>query len=135
MDLFDYRGCTYLITVDYYPRWIEIKRLKTQTAEKVVTASKELYATYEIPDIVISDNGPYFSAESLQEFTASYGFVHLTSSPRYPQANEEVERAVRTAKKLLKTPTLQNGLSPSELLMGRRLQTQLPSSQRSTHMA
>ena len=63
----------------------------------------------------------------------------MTSSPRYPRANREVERAVRTVKGLLKknkdpylalltyrsTP-LQTGLSPSELLMGRRLQTQLP---------
>ena len=130
---------TYLITVDYYSRWIEIKRLKIQTAESVIPASNELYATHGIPDIVISDNGPCFSAESFQEFAASYGFVQSTSSPRYPRSNGEVERAVRTAKGLLKknedpylalltyrsTP-LQNGLSPSELLMGRRLQTQLP---------
>ena len=84
MDLFDYGGRTYLITVDYYSRWIEIKRLKTQTAESVVTASKKLYATHGIPDIVISDHGPCFSAESFHEFAASYGSIHLTSSPRYP---------------------------------------------------
>ena len=100
MDLFEHGGQTHLITVDYYSRWIESKRLKTQTAECVITASKELYAAHGIPDIVISDNGPCFSAESFQAFAASYGFVHTTSSPRYPQANGEVERAVRTAKGL-----------------------------------
>ena len=139
MDLFEYGGRTYLITVDYYSRWVEIKRLTTQTAKSVIAASKELFATHGIPDIVISDNGPCFSAVSFQEFAASYGFVHTTSSPRYPRANGEVERAVRTVKGLLKknddpylalltyrsTP-LQTGLSPSELLMGRRLRTQLP---------
>ena len=69
----------------------------------------------------------------------SMAFVHTTSSPRYPEANGEVERAVRTAKSLLRknddiysalltyrSNPLQNGLSPSELLMGRRLRTQLP---------
>ena len=53
MDLFEHGGQTRLITVDYYSRWIEIKRLKTQTAECVITVSKELYAAHGIPDIVI----------------------------------------------------------------------------------
>ena len=100
MDLFDYGGRTYLITVGYYSRWIEIKRLKAQTAESVVTASKELYATHGIPDKAISNNGPCFSVEPFQEFAANYRFVHLTSSPKYPEASGEVERAVRTAKGL-----------------------------------
>ena len=142
MDLFEYGGRTYLITVDYHSRWVEIKLLPTQTAKSVIAAAKELFATHGIPDTVISDNGPCFSAVPFQEFAAKYGFVHTTSSPRCPRTNGEVERAVRavrTVKGLLKknddpylalltyrsTP-LQTGLSPSELLMGRRLRTQLP---------
>ncbi|XP_015748886.1 PREDICTED: uncharacterized protein K02A2.6-like [Acropora digitifera] len=139
MDLFEYKGRRYFITVDCYSRWVEIKLLTTQTAKSVITAAKELFSTHGIPDIVISNNGPCFSALSLQEFAAKYGFLHTTSSPRYPRANVEVERAVRTVKGLLKknddpylallsyraTPP-QTGLSPSELLMGRRLRTQLP---------
>ena len=139
MDLFEYGGRTYLIAVDYHSRWVEIKLLPTQTAKCVIAAAKELFATHGIPDTVISDNGPCFSAVLFQEFAAKYGFVHMTSSPRYPRANGEVERAVRTVKGLFKknddpylalltyrsTP-LQTGLSPSELLMGRRLRTQLP---------
>ncbi|XP_068717000.1 uncharacterized protein [Montipora capricornis] len=87
----------------------------------------------------MSDNGPQYSAETFRQFAEAYHFTHVTSSPKYPQANGEVERAIRTAKSMLRknedifsalltyrsTP-LQNGYSPSELPMGRRLQTQLP---------
>ena len=65
--------------------------------------------------------------------------MHVTNSPRYPQSNREAERAGRTMKGLLKrnddqhiaimvyrSTLLQNGLSPAEILMGRRLRTDLP---------
>ena len=68
----------------------------------MIAAAKELFATYGIPDTVISDNGPCFSAVPFQEFAARYGLVYTTSSPRYPRPNGEVERAVRTVKGLLK---------------------------------
>ena len=64
---------------------------------------------------------------------------HVTSSPNYPAANEEAERSVRTVKEIVKkskdpylalltyrTTPLQNLLSPSELIMGRKLRTPLP---------
>ena len=138
-DLFELNGKVYLIVTDYYSRWLEIKELCNETSQFVIQALKELFAIHGIPDLIISDNGPQYSADSFHEFATKYGFLHTTSSPRYPQANGEVERAVRTAKSLLRkndeiysalltyrsTP-LQNGLSLSELLMEHRLRTQLP---------
>ena len=60
----------------------------------MISALKEVFATHGIPDLVISDNG--------QQFATIYGFTHVTSSPRYPRANGEAERAVRTVKEILK---------------------------------
>uniref|UniRef100_A0AAQ5XBH2 Integrase catalytic domain-containing protein n=1 Tax=Amphiprion ocellaris TaxID=80972 RepID=A0AAQ5XBH2_AMPOC len=90
---------------------------------------------------VVSDNGPQFSSEQFKEFAKEYQFRHITSSPRYPQANGEAERAVRTIKDLWKkdsdfnrallvyraTP-LEHGFSPAQLLMGKNLRISLPQS-------
>ena len=138
-DLFELEGKVYLIVVDYYSRWFEIRRLKDQSSARVISVLKELFSTHGIPDIIVSDNGPQFSSDAFRLFTTEYDFVHVTSSPKYPRANGKVERAVRTVKALLRknedpypallayrsTP-LQNGFSPSELLMGRRLRTKVP---------
>ena len=138
-DLFEYEKKTYLLAVDYYSRWVEVRPLQNTQAKDVVEALKSIFATHGVPEIVVSDNGPQYASECFQNFTKSYGFTHSTSSPLYPQSNGEAERAVRTMKNILKknqdpylgllayrsTP-LQNRLSPSQLLMGRRLLTTLP---------
>ena len=68
-----------------------------------------------------------------------YEFKPITSSPYFPQANGEAERAVGTIKNLLKksndpyrallayrTTPLQVGYSPAQLLMGRVLRSMVP---------
>ena len=63
----------------------------------------------------------------------------MTSSPLHPQANGEAEQAVQTAKNILKknanpylgllayrSAPLRNVLTPSEILINRKLKTKLP---------
>ena len=96
-----------------------------------------MFGRFGIPDLVHSDNGLQFASQYFEEFEKSYVFNHITSSPRYPQSNGEAERAVRTVKNILKkakdpykalldyrsTPLEGIGLSPSQLLMNRRLKS------------
>ena len=138
-DLFEWEKRTYLLLVDYYSRYIEIALLSRPTAAEVITHLKSIFARHGIPELVMSDNGPQYSCDAFSEFAREYQFRHLTSSPLYPQSNGETERAVKTIKGLLKkesdpylallsyraTP-LQTGYSPSELLMGRKLRTTVP---------
>ena len=88
---------------------------------------------------MISDNGTQYSSEEFKEFSKTYKFKHLTSSPKYPKGNGVAERAIQTLKQIMEkyedpylgllsyrnTP-LSFGISPAELLMNRRLNTTLP---------
>ena len=92
-------------------------------------------------DTGFSDNGPQYSAEEYEKFSQDYQFEHKTSSPYFPQANGEAERAVCTVKELLekdKDPHLallnyhatqskeEDIYSPSELLMSWTPRTTIP---------
>ena len=89
----------------------------------------------------MSDNGPQYNSVEIKTFASSYGFTHIISSPHYSQSNGQAERTVKTVKGLLQdspdvhipvrlsyraTPLPWCGLSPSELLMGRGLTTDVP---------
>ena len=82
----------------------------------------------------MSDNGPQYAAETFSQFADKNGFIHVTSSPRYPQYNGEAERAVQTVKNVLRknedpyyrNAPLANGYSPEQLLMGRQLRSTVP---------
>ena len=104
---------------------------------------KSIFARHGIPEIVISDNGPQYSSEEFHQFSTTWEFVHKTSSPTDPQSNGFAESNVRTVKRLLtkakasnqdpylsllsyrNTPFQRMG-SSAELLMNRRLRTDLP---------
>ena len=146
--LFEMKGHSYLLIVDYYSRYIEVARLNRTTAEEVILHTKSIFARHGIPEVVVSDNGPQYSSEAYANFARKFQFEHITSSPHYPQSNGEAERAVQTVNNLIKkdgdpylallsyrsTP-LKCGFSPSELLMSRKLRTNLPSTRDSLRPA
>ena len=137
-DLFELKGNHYLAIVDYFSRYPEVIKLTTTTSTGVIKALQSVFSRHGIPEIIRSDNGPQYSSHEFSQFANSYGFSHMTSSPHYPQSNGQAERTVQTVKRLLKrskdpymallsyraTPLPWCNLSPTELLMGRRIRTQ-----------
>ena len=138
-DLFHFEKKDYLVVVDYSSRWLDFKELTTTTTQAVIKVLCEILATHGTPNVIVSDNGPQFASQEFKNFAKDWGFTHVTSSPRYHQSNGEAERAVQTAKNILKknanpnlgllayrTAPLQNGKTPSQILMSRLLRSTLP---------
>ena len=90
-DLFEFKGRSYLLIVDYYSRFIEVALLNRTTAEEVILRTKRMFDRFGIPEVVVSDNGPQYSSEAYAAFARQYQFEHVTSSPRYPQSNGEAQ--------------------------------------------
>ena len=138
-DIFTLYGKDYLILVDYYSLYIEISMLSSTTSKTIINAMKSVFARHGTPLSLFTDNAPNLVSQEMQRFAEEWDFVHETSSPYYAQSNGQAENAVKTVKSLLKkagdvnrslqiyrsTP-LACGKSPAELLMNRRIRSNLP---------
>lgn len=143
-DLFTWNNQDYIVTVDYYSRFFELDRLHSTTSAAVVHKLKAAFARHGIPETIVSDNGPQYKSKEFEAFAKSWEFIHVTSSPHYPQSNGLAERTVKTAKALMdkakadrrdpylslleyRNTPVDNFKSPAQLLMSRRLHSILPS--------
>ena len=139
-DIFEWEGKNYLLTVDYFSKYIEVDYLPDMSSSATISALKGQISRHGIPEKLRTDNGPQFSSREFIQFCEIYGISHITSSPHYPQSNGEAERGVQTVKRLWAkcddkclalldyrtTPLSSCQLSPSQLLMSRRLRNLLP---------
>ncbi|XP_031335291.1 uncharacterized protein K02A2.6-like [Photinus pyralis] len=142
-DLLKLSGQWFLIVADYYSRFFEIAKLKNLTSECVITHMKSIFARYGVPEVVRSDNGTQFSQTTLtseyRKFAKRFGFNVITSSPNFAQSNGFIESQVKNFKNhfkksedpylmllTLRSTPLENGYSPAELLMGRKIRGVVP---------
>ena len=138
-DVMYYKGVPYLILVDYMSDFIEVTRLRDETASTIIEACKEVFARHGIPRVLHSDNAPYYVSTKFREFAADWRFTHTTSSPYHSQSNGKAESAVKIIKNLFKTAEdpwkallewraapNRDFKSPAERLFSRRLRTMVP---------
>ncbi|XP_037930430.1 uncharacterized protein K02A2.6-like, partial [Teleopsis dalmanni] len=136
----------WLICVDAFSQFPFVVQLSTTTTVDTISALSSIFSLEGIPETIVSDNGPQFTAEAFKQFCSKLGIKHITTAPFHPASNGLAERFVRSFKtavqkniddglslkfavsKYLATyramPNAE-GKSPAELLHGRPVRTLL----------
>ena len=96
-DLFELNRINYLVVVDYFSHYFRVVKLTSTALCAVIEAMKNIFSRYGIPETLIGDNDPQFSATEMKNFSHSFGFQHVTSSPYYPQSNGQAVKTVQTS--------------------------------------
>ena len=140
-------GKMFLVVVDSYTKWPEVVPTISSTATKTIQILKDIFGRYGNPEILVSDNGTQFLSRKMNDFYTTNGIVHLRSPAYHPQSNGQAEVFVGTFKSALKkigggniedaiqeflltyriipNKNTINGKSPSELMFGRRIRSNL----------
>lgn len=63
VDLFEYRSCDYVLVVNYYSKFVEIRKLTRKTAKSVQKMLLAIFAVLGIPEEIIADNMRFNSRE------------------------------------------------------------------------
>ena len=138
-------GLMYLILVDAFSKWIDVEIMHSITSSATLEKLQSIFSIHGLPRTLVTDNGSAFTSKDFQSFIQSNGIQHITSAPYHPSTNGLAERMVQCFKEGLKriqggtlqsrisrflfhyriTPHTVTGLSPAELLMGRRPRSKL----------
>lgn len=62
-DLFDFKSKTYLLTVDYYSKFIEVDRLQDLGRKAMIDELKVQFSRHGIPEVIRSDGGLRFASK------------------------------------------------------------------------
>ena len=137
-------GKMFLLITDAYSRWMEIHVTSISTSSATIELLRRSFASLGLPEVVVSDNASAFASSEFSDFLKRNGIRHIFTLPYHPASNGLVERSVQTLKEGLKrlkkgslntrltrflfkyriTPHSSTGVSPAELMYGRKLRSQ-----------
>lgn len=109
IDFFFFQTDTFLILVDSYSKFIDVKEMNNSTnATELISKLRTIYSYFGLPKLVVSDNGPPFYSKLYDTFCVSNGILKRNSPIYFPQSKGLAERGVQTVKKALKKFLLDN---------------------------
>ena len=141
-------GESLLVTVDYYSRWIEVDVVRNTASSVIIRCLENHFTRHGIPETLRTDNGSNLVNREMEQFLDELGIKHKKMIPLWPRANGEVERQNKSLLKAMcaaqaegepwqqelqkyllayrSTPHTTTGVSPAELLYGRKIRTKMP---------
>ena len=140
-----FMGKMFFLIMDAHSKWLEAHIVESATSAAAIQKMKASFASHGLPVTLVTDNRSAFTSQEFEEFLTKNGIRHIKTSPYHQASNGLIERAVQTLKLALKkgagkdlksclmrfrfryrmTPHASTGVSPAELLMGRRLRSHL----------
>ncbi|XP_046406343.1 uncharacterized protein K02A2.6-like [Ischnura elegans] len=137
----------FLIVIDSSTKWPEVKEIRNSSSDEVIMHLRDIFATFGLPEKIVSDNGSAFTSSLFREFCKENGIQHIFSPPYHPASNGAAENMVRVFKNKVKTlisdgtplhvalprflfnyritPHMTTGEPPSVLMFGRALRSRL----------
>ena len=100
-DLFFWNNSTYLLVSDYYSKFSVVRKLNNLQSNTTIAHLKAIFEEHGIPSKLVTGNDTQYTSAAFKDFSSTYSFVHITTSPYYPQANGFIERTVQTVKNVL----------------------------------
>ncbi|GFO32123.1 transposon ty3-g Gag-Pol polyprotein [Plakobranchus ocellatus] len=102
---------TYLLIVkDEYSHFVVVDTIKSTSTRAVIPRFDKIFAEFGIQDELKTDNGPPFDGIDFKTYLKRMGIKHRKITPRWPQANAETERFMRTIKKTIKAAQVEHEL-------------------------
>ena len=138
-------GKMFLLLIDAHSKWLEIHMTTASTSAATISLMRRSFASLGLPEVIVSDNAANFTSDEFEQFLKKNGVKHVRTPPYHPSSNGLAERAVQTFKEGMRkmtdgsletklsrflfkyrmTPQSTTGVSPAELIFGRRLRSHL----------
>ena len=77
----------YLVLIDLHLKWIEVFPVTSTTSTKTIECLRLCFATYGVPEQLVSDNGPQFTSDEFRQFVNTNGIKHTLVPAYHPSSN------------------------------------------------
>ena len=135
----------FLAIVDSYSKWLDVHVTNSVSSAITIDKLQTTFAALGLPEMIVFDNGTCFSSHEFQTFVKQNGIQHVRTAAYHPSPNGLAERYVQIMKDGLKKmtsgsvesrlarlfsryrvrPQSMTGVSPAEIMFGRKLRTRL----------